>query len=260
MASDVPDDQGQSLLSQRTVFNLKETVRRLQTVGNRIEPTNLLVVAVERYQVDGNFYVETGRSENDQSHSYDITLSDGTHLIKCILAAKLNIDVQQNKLYAGCVVRLLDCKLHYNETSLKAESYLIIEDLDCLQIDVPHLQTDSVTFWPGASRHEKSNEPLAVSRECYLALWNDSDPYGDPWNTEVIPTKLPNRAIPSITNIGKVVEKWQRVRLQKPYPPILGRILSKARLHYYGKPSRLREKWPYQAGFVHLFTTFACYA
>ncbi|XP_002735850.1 RPA-related protein RADX-like [Saccoglossus kowalevskii] len=250
MASTNPSPKYVDRISDGTVRDLKEKTRNLQTLGNRIDQINLLVVAIERYQIDGHFYAESGQNEEEclQDYAYDITLTDTTYKIKCLLASHLSVDIQKGQVYVGCVMRLLDCYVHYNETSLIAESYLIIKEWTLHGVhsgEMLRIDTGSIPFWPGATEHEKSHQPLAVSREYYLSLWNDEDPYGPQWHNTVKPTRL-LKTPASVVKIGNAIDRWQRGRLYKPFPKIIGRVLSKARLHHYGRVSKFREKWPYQ--------------
>lgn len=167
---------------------LQKTLERLSCVQSlklsREEATPVAVVALQRY------LSEQTDSQQLDSYSYDVTLTDGVWRAKCFLHPSLNHLVHKNTLKTGSDIRISQCSFVYNERRL-GHGYICIEqlgygaersavlprinDVGSLPMLVKHGMERSVLL--------QSDVPLQVTRKHYLSLWNNDDPEGEIWTS-----------------------------------------------------------------------------
>uniref|UniRef100_A0A3B4A2Q8 Uncharacterized protein n=1 Tax=Periophthalmus magnuspinnatus TaxID=409849 RepID=A0A3B4A2Q8_9GOBI len=218
-----------------------------QSLKLRPEDTSpVTVVALHRYLADSG-----EAQQQDDSYSYDVTLTDGVWRAKCFLHSSLNHVVHKNYLRTGTDISITQCSFVYNERRL-GHGYLCIEDLTC-RTDTCTVRTydKDISALPILVKHGmertislQSDVPLQVSRKHYLPLWNNDDPDGEMWASEPLSenTVLDVSKITFLCNL-----EGQFQNLQKPFP-LLVKIIHKSRLRYYGKYG-LNIDYPYMTYF-----------
>ncbi|XP_072302543.1 RPA-related protein RADX isoform X2 [Eucyclogobius newberryi] len=193
-------------------------------------------------------YLSDPERDND-SYSYDVTITDGVWRAKCFLHSCLNHTVHTNSLRAGTDVNIRQCSFVYNERRL-GHGYLCIEDLTsgtghCSTYD-KDISALPMLVRQGMERSIslQSEVPLQVNRKHYLPLWNNDDPDGEMWAPE---PSIENTVldVSNITFLSNLEAQFKN--LQKPFP-LLVKIIHKSRLRYYGKYG-LKIDYPYQAYF-----------
>ncbi|XP_055082694.1 RPA-related protein RADX [Periophthalmus magnuspinnatus] len=229
---------------------LQKILERLcvtQSLKLRPEDTSpVTVVALHRYLADSG-----EAQQQDDSYSYDVTLTDGVWRAKCFLHSSLNHVVHKNYLRTGTDISITQCSFVYNERRL-GHGYLCIEDLTC-RTDTCTVRTydKDISALPILVKHGmertislQSDVPLQVSRKHYLPLWNNDDPDGEMWASEPLSenTVLDVSKITFLCNL-----EGQFQNLQKPFP-LLVKIIHKSRLRYYGKYG-LNIDYPYMTYF-----------
>lgn len=109
---------------------LERTLERLsstQSLKLGAEVTSpVAVVALQRYLSDQG---DTQLPQND-SYSYDVTVTDGVHRAKCFLHPCLNHLVHKNALMTGTDINITQCSFIYSERRLH-HGYICIENLTC---------------------------------------------------------------------------------------------------------------------------------
>nr|XP_056715560.1 RPA-related protein RADX [Euleptes europaea] len=204
------------------------------------------VLALERYMADapspgtpskptvGGGHVHVAPSS---SYCYDVTVWDGVYQEKCLLAPELNPLVHKNALRCGLWVEIMQCSYMYNERKLGA-GFLCVEKLRI--VGAP-----GVDISPEQKEYKaKPRVPLKGAKKHYLPLWNNEDPYGGVW----VEKKLSQDVCvddSKLTSLSHLEMSW---RTKMSFPPLLVRVLHKARLRYYGKPDTKLDV-PYQAYF-----------
>nr|XP_020669598.1 uncharacterized protein CXorf57 homolog isoform X1 [Pogona vitticeps] len=174
------------------------------------------------------------------SYSYDVTLTDGIYQEKCHLAPELNRLVQKNALRCSLQVKVTQCSYIYNEKKL-CYGFLCLEQLEILG----PLQDLGVALREWREYNKKpTTAPLKGRRQHYLPLWNNEDPYGDMW----VQTPLPQEVCVDESKLISLFHLDMSWRTKTNFPPLLVRIMHKARLRYYGKPDT-KLNVPYQAYF-----------
>lgn len=137
------------------------------------EAPPLTVLLLQRYMAEG---LPPLPDTPCPAYYYDVTVTDGTNQEKCLLAPQLNGLIQQNRLRAGCLVKITQCSYMYNERSL-SPGFVCLEGLEIL--------AGPPAFTGAASQlgtcHVKTVLPLKGGRKHYLPLWNNDDPFGDVW-------------------------------------------------------------------------------
>ncbi|XP_055004992.1 RPA-related protein RADX isoform X2 [Boleophthalmus pectinirostris] len=231
---------------------LQKILERLcvtQSLKLQAEDTSpVTVVALHRYLSDSG---ETQAHQQDDSYSYDVTVTDGVWRAKCFLHTTLNRVVHKNSLRTGTDISITKCSFVYNERRL-GHGYLCIEGFTCrtdtctVQANDKDISALPVLVRQGMERSIslQSDVPLQLSRKHYLPLWNNDDPDGEMWASEP-------HSENTVLDVSKITFlchlEGQFQNLQKPFP-ILVKIIHKSRLRYYGKYG-LNIDYPYQAYF-----------
>lgn len=230
---------------------LERTLERLsstQSLKLGAEVTSpVAVVALQRYLSDQG---DTQLPQND-SYSYDVTVTDGVHRAKCFLHPCLNHLVHKNALMTGTDINITQCSFIYSERRLH-HGYICIENLTCRAgiSTVWSFEKDAdslpMLVKQGMERimSLQSDVPLRVNRKHYLALWNNDDPEGEMW-VSGYPSADPVLDVSRIALLCNLESQFKNTL--KP-PPLLVRIIHKSRLRYYGKFG-LKIDYPYQTYF-----------
>eukprot|EP00871_Galdieria_phlegrea_P002191 jgi/Galph1/2973/GphlegSOOS_G1638.1 len=104
--------------------------------------------------------------------AYDLVISDGTHLSKCVLSPLLNGLVHYGWLCIGTYLKLKQYEWRENEFRAPPVTFMVMLELSILQIgQVP--DTNLLSFPQDATPYERKEQPLAGRRLYYLALNND---------------------------------------------------------------------------------------
>nr|XP_060612491.1 RPA-related protein RADX-like isoform X2 [Anolis sagrei ordinatus] len=204
------------------------------------------VLAVERYVAELPPPSQTCKSPATgpsqaapwPAYYYDLTLSDGAYKERCHLCPALNPLVQKNALRCGLQVKVTKCSYMHNEKKLGC-GFLCVEGLEILGA------SDSEdTLQELKEYNEKLPVPLKGVKKHYLPLWNSEDPYGEMW----VARKPSQEVCVDVSKVTSLVQLEQNWRIRLNFPPLLVRIMHKARLRFYGKPETKLDV-PYQAYF-----------
>ncbi|KAJ7995889.1 hypothetical protein DPEC_G00231390 [Dallia pectoralis] len=231
----------------------KSTLEKLFTAKTRtfkIDKTDAVVavVGLQRYlSEDQSAAVQQHQQQTD---SYDVTVTDGVWQAKCILDRGLNDLVQRNIIRSGVDIKIMQCTFLYDERRLGHGCVCIekieygslgstvlrhIKDLD----SVPVLSKDGF-----GNVALQCDAPLQVGRKHYLPLWNNEDPEGTMW----IPDIRPSDVVLDVSKITLLCHLESSLGCTFQPPPLIVRVIHKSRLRYYGKPG-LKIDYPYQAYF-----------
>ncbi|XP_066300335.1 RPA-related protein RADX-like [Branchiostoma lanceolatum] len=233
------------------IAELKERVRQAERQRQPLAPVPASVLAVHRYLVGSDFEGETGEDPGEEQDVFDVVVTDGLHKIKCLLSPKLNHLVHRNELCAGCQVTLHDLTLRYNEGDVQGDSFIIIKDAKFRTGSFSSDDPGAIPNWSNALPPETGHHPLTGRWGHYLPLWNNEDPFGEQWEQQEGEEDENNDPYTDIDRLelNKLASKYKT--MSRPYPVVVGRVLARARVHYYGKPGRDKEKWTYQ-GYIEL--------
>lgn len=207
------------------------------------ETFNVRVLDIYRYIIDKSFPIV----DPDFSDAFDIVITDGRCKTKCLLSPSLNFLVYQHKLRKNSIVSITACSSLIDEESLEQVPYVILQGIEILN-SAPATTSDpeeDIPFCENATANEKQELPLAASRGYYLPLWNDEDYSGSKWLRD--PELTLTHPITNAITILDLDSFWKA--LQRPYPALIGRIVSKTRINHYGKSSDDKVRYPYQAYF-----------
>ncbi|XP_013916187.1 PREDICTED: uncharacterized protein CXorf57 homolog isoform X2 [Thamnophis sirtalis] len=231
-ASGAPSPHAEPWLQRTVALVLKASSPRVSLP----EATPVTVLLLQRYLAEGPPPPPNAPCQN---YYYDVTVTDGTCQEKCFLAPQLNGLVQRNRLAAGGQIKITQCSLVYNERSL-GPGFVCIEELEILE-------EASALARPASQLricHVKTLLPLKGSRKHYLPLWNNDDPFGETWVSNV-PLREVGLEEFKPTSISILVMTWES---KVSFPPLRVRIIHKSRLRYFGKPQTKLDV-PYQAYF-----------
>ncbi|XP_066570872.1 RPA-related protein RADX isoform X2 [Amia ocellicauda] len=203
------------------------------------------VLAVQRYLSEPTAGVDSHRAPH--SYCYDVTVTDGQCRAKCHLAADLSHLVHNNELRTGRELRMTRCSFVYDERRL-GQGAVCIEAVELGPDPSELLRTGGdvrlLPLWSRAGAACRSGAPLQFGRKHYLPLWNNEDPYGELWR----PHRPPAPVTVEVSKVISVCDLEYYWRSKFRYPPLLVRIMHKARLRFYGKPDKKFDV-PYQAYF-----------
>ncbi|XP_067327792.1 RPA-related protein RADX isoform X2 [Anolis sagrei] len=172
------------------------------------------------------------------AYYYDLTLSDGAYKERCHLCPALNPLVQKNALRCGLQVKVTKCSYMHNEKKLGC-GFLCVEGLEILGVS-----DSGDTLQELKEYNEKLPVPLKGVKKHYLPLWNSEDPYGEMW----LARKPSQEVCVDVSKVTSLIQLEQNWRIRLNFPPLLVRIMHKARLRFYGKPETKLDV-PYQAYF-----------
>ncbi|XP_007257559.3 RPA-related protein RADX [Astyanax mexicanus] len=205
-------------------------------------PVCAAVIGLDRYLAD---------ERSSDSYSYDVTLTDGTWRVKCLLSSELHHLVQKNTLRCGCRVSVTHLSFVYDERRL-GQSYVCLEELECEDEDAGILSSvkdlRALQWWMrdgiGSSVIWHVDAPLQSGRKHYLSLWNNEDPHGGVW----IPNSPPADVVIDVSKICLLGDLDAFIASSRRPLPLLVRVLHRSRLRYYGKPGQNID-YPFQAYF-----------
>ncbi|XP_062998112.1 RPA-related protein RADX [Elgaria multicarinata webbii] len=194
------------------------------------------VVRVERYGPEAGGPSPTAPGP---CYRYDVTVADGVYRQKCHLAPELSRLVHTNALRCGSRVKVTQCAYLYPEKQLSG-GFLCLEQLQVLG---PGAE-GGVGPPEGREYRHQPGAPLKGGKKHYLPLWNNEDPCGEVWVAQKPPQDVcvEESKLTSLFHVDMLWKTWVS------FPPLLVRIMHKARLRYYGKPETKLDM-PYQAYF-----------
>lgn len=219
-------------------------ISRIKAITERDETQEVFtvkVVEIYRYAVDKSFPI----LNPDFTDAFDIVITDGHQKTKCLLSSCLNYLVYEHKLRKDSVVTVTECTSLIDEESLEQVPYVILQDIEIVNFAPENTEQnqEEIGFCENATPNEKQEVPLAASRGYYLPLWNDEDCFGARWFSD--PDLQPSNPITDAVTISDLDTFWKV--LPRPFPALIGRVVSKTRLNHYGKPSDEKRKYPFQA-------------
>ncbi|XP_068715748.1 RPA-related protein RADX-like isoform X2 [Montipora foliosa] len=218
-------------------------ISRLKAIAGGVEAQETFqvrVLDIFRYIIDKSFPIV----DPDFSDAFDILITDGLFKTKCLLSPTLNSLVYDNKLRKDSVVSITECSSLIDEESLEQSPCVILQGIEILDSALLDTQDrfEDIVFCENATPNEKQDLPLLGSRGYYLPLRNDEDFFGSKWYSDP-DLKLVNPISNAIT-IADLDSFWKA--LPRPFPALIGRIVSKTRLNHYGKSSDKKRRYPYQ--------------
>ena len=220
-------------------------ISRLKTIAGRDETQETLqvrVLNIYRYIADKSFPLV----DPNFTDAFDIVITDGRFKTKCLLSPTLNFLVYEHKLRANSIVSVTECCSLIDEESLEQAPYVILQGIEILNsvpVNAPNLAGEAdIEFCENSGANEKQELPLAASRGYYLPLWNDEDYFGSKWFSD--PDLMLSYPITNAITILDLDSFWKA--LPRPFPALIGRIVSKTRINHYGKSSDEKRRYPYQ--------------
>ena len=222
------------------------SIARIKTIAERDktqETFNVRVLGVYRYTVDKSFPIPS----SGLTYAFDILITDGRYKTKCLLSPTLNFLVYEYKLRETAIIAVTECRSLIDEESLEQAPLVILQGIEVLNsapattLDRDGASTD-LEFCSNSTANEKQEIPLAASRGYYLPLWNEEDYFGSIWLTN--PDLSPSKPIANAITISDLDSFWRT--LPRPFPALIGTIVSKTRLNHYGKSSDDKRRYPYQ--------------
>ena len=221
-------------------------ISNIKTIAGKDEAKKTFTVKVldiYRYVVDKSFPI----LDPNFTDAFDIMISDGRYKTKCLLATSLNCHVYEHKLRKNSIVTVTACSSLIDEKSLDQalQLYVILQGIEIVDFAPDNTQEaeGDIEFCDHATPNEKQELPLAASRGYYLPLWNDEDYFGAKWFSD--PNLMPSNPITHAITVFDLDSFWKV--LSRPFPALIGRIVSKSRLNHYGKTTDDKRKYPYQA-------------
>ncbi|XP_064409067.1 RPA-related protein RADX isoform X2 [Latimeria chalumnae] len=123
-------------------------------------------------------------------------------------------------------------------------------------VPIPPLQGVNLEELPWLQHGQRVNaeggpdhEPLAAKRRCYLPLWCDDDCcYGEAWPASEGSrgrTRGPWESVLTLRQLEESLERGKKAQKK----PVIVRIVSKFRVHHFGKAEK-KSECPYQGQFV----------
>lgn len=225
-----------------------DCISRLKTLAESDElpeAFNVRVLGIYRYIIDKSFPIV----DPDFTDAFDIVITDGRFKTKCLLSPALNFLVYEHKLRKDCFVSITECNCLIDEESLEQVPCVILQRIKILNSAPTNTEdqdpAEEIEFCENATAKEKQELPLAASRGYYLPLWNDEDYFGIKWLSDP-DLKLRNPISNAIT-IVDLDSFWKA--LPRPFPALIGRIVSKTRIKHYGKSTDEKRRYPFQAYF-----------
>ena len=232
------------------------TVSRLREIcqtnyhGER-EFFKLKVVEVLRYLKDKFFPIQGIPTASDLADVFDVVLTDGRFKTTCVLSPEFNNLVYTFRLRKNSLLLLTDYTSYVNDECFNTDPIIILQGLEVLGNKNGACSSDigNFPFCVNSSAKEKSGVPLTTSRGCYLPLWNNSDFVGSVWkNSEMeqrLKLKHPIGRIISIYDLGVFLPS-----IRAPYPGVIGRVVGKSKISFFGKPVDEKFKFPFVANLV----------
>ncbi|ORY04101.1 hypothetical protein K493DRAFT_60962 [Basidiobolus meristosporus CBS 931.73] len=210
----------------------------------------LQVMRLLRYTIDvraRSFFENVAQIEDSVVDIFDMVVSDAAHKLKVVLSPELNYLIYQGLICEKAVIEIQDCTLRFRETDLSATEIIILTKVNILDYQVSK-------YYKKKGREdikylvEASNEflPLTSRRCSYLTPLGDDDFLRDDhrWVKQDLSMnndfRLDHAGV-SLADILKGLEKSYTYR-----PPIVGRIMKKSTVAYYGKPEDVKASYPFQ--------------
>ncbi|KAL0970779.1 hypothetical protein UPYG_G00247300 [Umbra pygmaea] len=239
----------------------------------------LWVLSVQRYERDHTFSLYFPQAITASNSLYDATLTDGDCRLRVTLDPRLNRLVERNVFRCGAqlqhVTFLPWLASEEQEEEPWSRTYRVVS-VDVSEVGWEGLEAGVPAerlVWFGAplghsAEMAPSLLPLRARRCCYLALWNNQDPYGALWTgaeacnstqtasdseehtQECVRPTVTLRELQEdyVSRVG--VASVRRVRANRTRRVARGmlvvRVLNKSRLMYYGKSDSNCE-CPYKA-------------
>jgi hypothetical protein len=211
---------------------------------------------------------------------FDITVSDGAHSIKAMLAVSLNRLVYSGQLAAPCVIRVEKWTRIFNEHVLGGAPYVLLHSLSVVPLvskeqqqqqrseketesgDAAEAQPITHPWLPQFLGADRLNRPLCLCRNYYLPLWNDDFPSmisaaGGTEKEEERPAVLPalpetmpakGARLPLLADVMRVThvrsKKSQKTDIETNM--VVGIVTKKSRLIHYGGIRDLHKPQPFQ--------------
>ena len=237
-------------LTVGSVARLKELCQGNRTRNN----ARVRVLEVFRYLKDRTFPLQdiSVALAAGSVDVFDVVVTDGNFKTTCVLSPVFNQLVYSHRLRRNTVLLLTDYFNHVNDGDIDAEVIVIIRGLEILgnmNNSRKSASDSSLPFCVNASVKEKSGVPLTTSRGCYLPLWNNVDFVGSVWNSSDVEQRmqLENR-IARVVSVADLDTFWRAMR--RPYPALIGRVVGKSKVSYFGKPSDVKSRFPFVANLL----------
>lgn len=264
------------------------------------EAPTLIVVGIQRYLQDTRFFEQIGLLEEEEplttdenkgtpttrtsplaSHSYydssttilqqvadwktpayDLLLSDGTYLLKCLLSPLLNGLVQYGWLTLFTCIRLEKYEWRRNEWRIPITTFLVVHQLSVLQVG-PLVERSKLIFPENADPCEKRlQQPLAGKRLHYLALnTEDCVPVDPSVRREdiVVDSQLFGQSSP--LSLSKVVSMHENRKVVASVP-LMARVVKKFSCSHFGRRDSNQKfpiKFELQISDYHMVAQVICW-
>ncbi|GJD11513.1 Putative 3-methyladenine DNA glycosylase [Galdieria sulphuraria] len=175
--------------------------------------------------------------------AYDLLLSDGNYLLKCLLSPLLNGLVQYGWLTISTCIKLEKYEWRRNEGRIPIATFLVVHQLSVLQMG-PVLERNRLIFPDNADPCETRPQPLAGRRLHYLSLNTEDcvpvDPHIHREDIIIDSFQLFGDSQPQL--LSKVVSFHENRKITTALP-LIGRVVKKFSCSHFGRRES-EQKFP----------------
>ncbi|XP_057289806.1 RPA-related protein RADX-like [Hydractinia symbiolongicarpus] len=210
--------------------------------NEKIQLDFVLVKKIERYRTDNDFILKTDITTKD---AFDVTLSNESRKVKCLLHPKLNSLVYRGILNIGNVVQVKKYEELVDDTNVSVHvNIIVLTDIQILRS----------VFAQQSMLHEDESldKPLGTSKEYYLPLYNNEDLYGSAWDRLQKEIKVTEIGFSDLTTIKALQNKQSN---SKEMLPVFGTVIAKSKLNHYDSKGKCKYPFNFSIEVEHDNTT-----
>ncbi|GJQ15877.1 hypothetical protein GpartN1_g7668.t1 [Galdieria partita] len=195
--------------------------------------------------------------------AYDLLLSDGSYLLKCLLSPLLNGLVQYGWLTISTCIKLEKLEWRRNEWRIPTATFLVVHQLSVLHIG-PVLERNRLIFPDNADPCERGLQPLAGRRLHYLSLNTEdcvpTDPLIRREDIVIDSFHLFGDSPPQL--LSKVVSLYENRKVTTVFPSLMGRVVKKFSCSHFGRRESEQKfpiKFEFQIADHHMVAQVICW-
>lgn len=187
--TDTNTNTRQQQLTQDGISLLSNTIDNNTSIDK--QPI-LQIVNIYRYNIDlisnnnsNDYSQSTGsiyniRDCSDNVSCYDIVVTDGITLRKCVVSSNLIKCIELGQFNIYDIIRIKQCNIRYTERRLIDIGHIVLYDLEVITHEnVLVKPLDTLTWSLQSSEREIALTPLICNKLFYLSLYNDDTLYYD---------------------------------------------------------------------------------
>eukprot|EP00045_Choanoeca_perplexa_P012117 m.130830 g.130830 ORF g.130830 m.130830 type:complete len:737 (-) comp15893_c0_seq1:1249-3459(-) len=228
-------------------------LHRNASPANKFSKVALQVIDINRFQFDP-VALSVLNLVTDAKHGYEVTVSDGRYMQRCIVDPEQTLRLEQHELVPLAYIQLTLATTAFNEASPDGEPCVLLQDWELIELlDTVLLRSNQGLEYVPQQANTVPSQPLYAQREVFADLNHDTIP------TSRLGFDLDRAALTvPAESMGDLIEELEEHQTSvndlgadltarhAPRGALVLRVTKKSSIHYFARPDKL-ESWPMQA-------------